>query len=101
MTESSQVSVSVSPRTSRKDFAADLYRVVLMTLTPMLSFTGGSDAGMRDEIYYWFQLNLELPVAACPRYALAKQRNEDSGSNIPETFTRGDIGIFAQRRKRH
>lgn len=33
-----------SPR--RKDFAADLYRVVLMTLTPMLSFTGRSDAGM-------------------------------------------------------
>lgn len=33
-----------SPR--REEFAVDLYRVVLMTLTSMLSFMGGSDAGM-------------------------------------------------------
>ena len=78
-----------SPR--RKDFAADLYKLVLMTLTPMLSFTGGSDAGMRGEIYYWSQLNLELPVAACPSCALTKQLNEDSRSNIPLNIHQGRL----------
>lgn len=58
-----------------------------MTLT--LSLTGVSDAGMRAEVYYWSQMNLELPVAACPRCALTKQLNEASGSNIPLNIHQG------------
>lgn len=58
-----------------------------MTLT--LSLTGVSDAGMWAEIYYWSWLNVELPVAACPRCALTKQLNEDSGSNIPLNIHQG------------
>lgn len=58
-----------------------------MTLT--MSFRGVSDAGMWAEIYFEPQLNLELPVAACPRCALTKQLNEDSGSNIPLNIHQG------------
>lgn len=60
-----------------------------MILAPMLSFRGGSDAGMRGEIYSWSQLTLELPVAACPCCALTKQLNKDSGSNIPLNIHQG------------
>lgn len=74
-----------SPR--KKDFAAELHRLVLMTLT--LSSTGVTDAGMWAEIYHWSQLNLELPVAACPHRALTKQLNEGSGSNIPLNIHQG------------
>lgn len=74
-----------SPR--KKNFAADLQRLVLLTLR--LSFTGVSGAGMGAEIYDWSQLNLELPVTACPRCALTTELNEDSGSNIPLNIHQG------------
>lgn len=73
----------------RKDFAADIYRLVLTILSPMLSFTGGSDAGTWGEICSWSQLTLEFPIAACPCCALAKQLNKDSGSNISLNIHQG------------
>lgn len=47
------------------------------------------------------QPDLRLPVAAHPHSALSNQRDAKCGSNIPETFARGLLGMFTKGRKRH